>query len=143
MSTHWHLAMLVTGCLIACATMNCHAEQRKNENPVGSLSSKRISHEAVQTKTLHHIFEDMNLKSAQKPEKDKSQAWKQYKETLRSMLAVHFTDSIQIGFDRIKSGPSRAIKGEIVDINSHLSPKTGSDSLTARGYGVQMKVKLD
>jgi hypothetical protein len=123
--------------------MNCHADQRKNQNPAGTLSSKRISHDAVPTKTLHHIFEDINHKSSQKVEKDKSQAWKEYKETLRSLLAVHFTDSIQIGFDRIKSGPTKAQKGEIVDINSHLSPKTSSDSLTARGYGVQMKVKLD
>ncbi len=139
--------MLVSGCLVA-STVKCHAEQHaKNSIEVMRASDvfaiKRTSHVVVPTNTMNHIFENLYHDPELPIEEEQSLAWKYYKDKLRSLAAVHFTDSVQIGLDRIKSGPSKLAKGDIVDINSHLSAKPNSGTSTARGYGLQLRVKLD
>ncbi len=139
--------MLISGCLLV-LTVKCHAEQQ-TKNSIDIMGArdvfaiKRTSHVVVPTKTMNHIFENLYHNPQQSLEDDQVHAWKHYKEKIRSLAAVHLTDSIQLGLDRIKSGPSKAIKGDIVDINTHLSAKPNSGTSTARGYGLQLRVKLD
>ncbi|MBS0290548.1 MAG: hypothetical protein JSS07_11015 [Proteobacteria bacterium] len=101
----------------------------------GNLSQERMQ---VPTQTLSHIFE--NMEEVRQDTQQVMPSWGLYKEKLRDYGSIHFSDSVQIGVDRIKTNPTKLIKGEIVDVNDHMAPKTAKSS--ARGFGIQMKVKL-
>ncbi len=142
------IVLLLSG-MIACVAPLCFAEQhaktpldyhhKKNQEP----TPKRTHHVVIPTKRLTHIFENLYYHPEPLNEKNKKYGdWKEYKEKLKSFAAIHFTDNVQIGLDRIKAGPSsKHIKSEIVDVNSHLAPRMAGT--TSRGFGLQMKVKLD
>ncbi len=141
------LVILVLSGMFSFMTAPCFAEQhaktpmdyhaKKYQEP----TPRRTSHIIIPTKRLTHIFDNLYHHPEMLVEKDKYGDWKHYKEKLRSLAAVHFTDNIQVGFDRVKTGPNKYAKGEIVDVNSHLAPRMAGT--TSRGFGLQMKVKLD
>lgn len=102
---------------------------------------KRTSHLIKPTQRLTHIFDNLYHHPEAMIKKEEYADWKEYKEKLRSLVAVHFSDNVQIGFDKIKAGPSKFSKGEIVDVNPQLAPKSAGSA--SRGFGLQVKVKLD
>lgn len=124
----------------------CFAEQHSKtpqdyRKAATQVTPKRSSHVIKPTHRLTHIFDNLYHHPETKVAKKEFKEWKEYKEKLRSLAAVNFTDTIQVGVDRVKTGPSKMSKGEIVDVNPHLAPK--SSGATSRGIGLQMRVKLD
>ncbi len=139
--------LLISGAVSLIAT-SCFAEQH-SKTPLDEYRAKREAHSTpkrtarpiIPTKRLTHIFDNLyHTPEAALKSRDFDQ-WRHTKDKLRSLASVHFTDSVQIGLDRVKTGPTKAMKSEIVDVNSHLAPR--SNGTTSRGIGLQMRVKLD
>lgn len=128
--------------------MVCIAQQEKLESYAfdnefsAPFTTARTSHAVVPSENLNLIFQ--NLYHETSLDKDQvASSWKQYREQIKTLLAVRLSDYFQIGVQSMKSGPLKGQKSEIVDVNAHLAPKSSSDNLNARGYGVELRVKLD
>lgn len=149
MDMNWHVAMFITGCLIT-SSFVCKAQDGNNykrEVPAqlaSSMVAKRTTPKVVPSEALLQVFENLDKIPARHPiEKDHINLWNEYKGKLKSLLAVQVTDSFQIGLDQVKSGPLNIEESEIVDVNLHLSPKMGNEDLKAKGYGLEVRLKLD
>ncbi|MBN9288473.1 MAG: hypothetical protein BGO43_05760 [Gammaproteobacteria bacterium 39-13] len=148
MDMNWHMAMFITGCLIT-SSFVCKAEENtsyKNETTAYSTAPTIAKHNAqkvVPSETLLQVFENLDKVAKHDIERDHVGLWNEYKGKLKALLAVQFTDSFQIGIDQVKSGPLNVEESEIVDVNLHLSPKSGSDDFKAKGYGLEVRLKLD
>lgn len=94
--------------------------------------------------TLHPIFKptDWDYKPEPFPEKNQILSLKEYKAQLRKALAVQFNDHIEIGLDRFKAGPLNTQKNAMLEYESHLQLSNKKDAI-ARGYGVELRIKLD
>ena len=147
MSTKWLGMFLLSGAISLIATQ-CFAEQHSktprdayHAKLEAQSAPKRTPRSVLPSKKLTHIFDNIyHTPEAALKTRDYDQ-WKHTKEKLRSLASVHFNDSIQIGLDRVKTGPSKYMKSEIVEVNPHLAPK--STGTSSRGIGLQMRVKLD
>lgn len=148
MDMNWHVAMFITGCLIT-SSFVCKAQEEATFNNeissplTTSLMVKRSTQKVVPSEALLQVFENLDKVSRVEPLREQPVLWDEYKEKLKSLLAVQFSDSFQIGFDRVKAGPLKLEDSEIVDVNLHLSPKASSDDLKSKGYGLELRVKLD
>lgn len=113
------LGFFLTGCLFLCA-LSCQAHVKKNH----SLQELLQPWEPAAENNPHHF------------------KVKQFKQRLKEMFAYDFNPSVQVGIDRIRSGPLKAEVYDIIDINTHLSENHTQD-LTSRGFGIELRIKLD
>lgn len=70
-------------------------------------------------------------------------SWREFKNQLKALAAVQFSNNVQLGLDTIKVQALDPKDSDILDINMHLSGKSASESISSRGYGVELRVKLD
>lgn len=86
-----------------------------------------------------------NLQHAKTPySKEQSYtSWREFKNQLKALVAVQFSNQVQLGFDSIKVQALNPKDSDILDINMHLSGKPSGESISSRGYGLELRVKLD
>ena len=92
---------------------------------------------------IHPIFDNLYLEQDVNTSAVKSVGtMKEYKEKIKNQLSVKFNDNLQLGIDKFKVGPNSIQRSQIVQIEPHLQPK-GSNVGSAKGYGLELRVKLD
>ena len=91
----------------------------------------------------HQIFQSLYYSGDRSFESSvPSLSLKKFKEQLKSTLALNLNSHLQIGVDTVKAKTLKAQESEIVVLEPHLAPRLSQNG-NAKGYGVEVKFKLD
>jgi hypothetical protein len=130
------IVLAITGSLLSICK-NAVAEERTMSKGIFTVPTMHASHK------LQRMFSNIQQAQPKITPEQYTASWKSYKALLKGLVAVDFSDSVQLGLDSIKVQQLDPKDCDILDINLHMQGRPSTDSITARGYGVELRIKLD
>jgi hypothetical protein len=130
------LLSLITGLITPCVMAQTALTLQDEKSAIAFFDAHQ---------TLHHIFQNPDWDNKQLlsfPEKQGILTLKEYKAQLRKAFAVQLNEHVELGLDRFKVGPLNTQKNAMSEYESHLQQGNRHTAI-ARGYGVELRIKLD
>jgi hypothetical protein len=101
-------------------------------------SEKNITEKAQRGST--HIFSNMPTSYQMKGEA----SYKNYKELLKKIATLNLNSRVEIGLDRMKAAPLAFKMNDSLGVDQGLlSSVKQASGFKSRGYGIELRIKLD